>query len=1510
MAVALLCAVGTWAQSPGDDMTSYITNPGFTGNADGWTITGQARYYNKGTGFDGTERFVELCKWDGSWDATISQTVTSLPNGYYKVQAAGQMSGATDTWMKLVANGVENQFSRNGDTNGNILTDGTETTVGGDGAQAGWRYTRVIAKVTDGTLAISVVGHSDIKERWANVDAFTLTYLGTILPDDTDLTPYIVNHSFETRDLTGWTKSGTSTDTGVCTPDGSHATTGADGNFIFNTWWQGVALTQEITNPPTGLYTLKASLASSDDDADAKLFLLAGGNHSDVITITQGTKGQFNDYTYDFSVDDGNTTIGVVGGNADGSYNASGHWWYKADNFRLIYRGARLSDAAGTLPDGSAVTSATWYKVSIASNADYFVHSSVAATISYTTDGSQAVSSATGTDATFSAGETKVISFTEGTLYIKADAATTILIIAKVDGANVTDAFITNPSFENNSDEGWTFSRSPIGGSIKSDGNLSNKVGTYYQQVSNNYTGWNVRQTMSSVPVGKYILSVNSKTSNATTAFNLKMGDKSTPTCLQADAATYYVAYEVEEAEDVIIGFDANATGGSGNNSYWRYDNFTLTYYSTLPDVSISSLTSEAMAADVRAALDAANTAYTSGKTVANYNALQTAIVNAKTSIAAFAANTGDDADWTGIIQNPSFENWDGSNPIGWTQVAVGNGDIKKEGGIGEDSGSYRFYIWSATAGAGYVKQTIKNLPAGNYKLSAYMFSEAGDALTLTAGSISGSVLASDGSANLIEVYFTQVSDGDVEISAKHSNTWFNIDNFHLTLNPTLPAEISGVSGKMKASVSTAQTTAINAYNAVDGQTFANMLTAQAAKEEAIKSIKIYNNIATIRSNYATKAGALDDDGQDAYDTAINIASTGAETKYEAGDYETAAQAEEAYHSDYVTAVKAQTTENTDMTEAIVNPSFESDLSTGWSTGDMGRQNNTAFDKKSGTYYVERYHVAGEKYIKQTLTGFHSGVYTLTAAAYATNSTSPKLYVKVGGTESFTTVTDSKDYSVSFNYDDSETLEIGFSATLTSDGWVCVDNFRLTYDDDALPTSLDEVTGYMNADVKTAANTAIAAYNSDKTIANYSAAQAAITDAEASRAVYVTINDTKTTYQGKADALDPAGQAAYTTAVNAEDPDGAATKYENGTYVTALEAELAFMADLATASKAQATAGADMTGAIINNSFETGTTDGWTYTTSNDHGAKLNSNNTYKMSNVDGSYLFNIWSTGYPISQILTDMPAGTYRLTAVMGTDAGATLNVKLGDATGSASSVDKGTGVVVSVEKTLATAGNLTVEADAGGSHWYKVDNFRLTYLGVQKNVTVSAKAGKFGTVILPFAYDFAADEDFSHIEFYSCGSVTGSHLELEEVTTPAANTPYIIKNNGESNISLAISGYSDAALNDSYTAGNLTGVYTEATIAASDELNSRYVLQTEGDVQAFYKVVEDFIATPYKCYLTVPTALGVKAFSLDIEDAIQSVEVIRSENAEIFNLAGQKMNKLQKGVNIVNGKKVLVK
>ena len=224
---------------------------------------------------------------------------------------------------------------------------------------------------------------------------------------------------------------------------------------------------------------------------------------------------------------------------------------------------------------------------------------------------------------------------------------------------------------------------------------------------------------------------------------------------------------------------------------------------------------------------------------------------------------------------------------------------------------------------------------------------------------------------------------------------------------------------------------------------------------------------------------------------------------------------------------------------------------------------------------------------------------------------------------------------------------------------------------------------------------------------------------------------------------------------------------------------------------------------------------------------------------------------------------------------------------------------------------SGNLTITITVANDSKVSWLSFKDMMLKPKADVIVSAKAGKYGTVILPFTYNFKGDEDFSNITFYSCASVNNSYTQIEEVSTPEANTPYIIKNNGESDFSKTISGFS-VAEESSYTVGLLTGVYTNADIPVSDASYSYYVLQTHDDgVQAFYKVDAALTATAYKCYLKVPvTTPPVKAFKFDIFDAINAIEAEQNEKTEIFNLAGQRMSKVQKGVNIINGKKVLVK
>ena len=143
----------------------------------------------------------------------------------------------------------------------------------------------------------------------------------------------------------------------------------------------------------------------------------------------------------------------------------------------------------------------------------------------------------------------------------------------------------------------------------------------------------------------------------------------------------------------------------------------------------------------------------------------------------------------------------------------------------------------------------------------------------------------------------------------------------------------------------------------------------------------------------------------------------------------------------------------------------------------------------------------------------------------------------------------------------------------------------------------------------------------------------------------------------------------------------------------------------------KATEGADMTFVIVNPSFENGTT-GWTYETSNDHGAKEVRNDTYAMTNADGNYLFNIWSSGNQISQVIEDLPNGTYKLKAVAATDGGQQIQLNANDKSYKIDAIDKGTGVEGEVEFNVLD-NKATIGAEGVNKYWYKVDNFRLTYV-----------------------------------------------------------------------------------------------------------------------------------------------------------------------------------------------------
>lgn len=198
---------------------------------------------------------------------------------------------------------------------------------------------------------------------------------------------------------------------------------------------------------------------------------------------------------------------------------------------------------------------------------------------------------------------------------------------------------------------------------------------------------------------------------------------------------------------------------------------------------------------------------------------------------------------------------------------------------------------------------------------------------------------------------------------------------------------------------------------------------------------------------------------------------------------------------------------------------------------------------------------------------------------------------------------------------------------------------------------------------------------------------------------------------------------------------------------------------------------------------------------------------------------------------------------------------------------------------------------------------DNYELAIKPAAKK-EIEIKVAKYGTVILP------ADDSngLLSVKFYSVNSLENNELVLtEEDGDLKANTPYIVENlNTIEDAFVQLEKYANA-FKSSYTNGLLTGVFAD-----TEAPTGSYVLQKQNDKIAFYAVsAEDPITVPAgKAYLTDPANTEAKAISFPSATAIKAIDALTSGSAKIYDVNGREINKLQKGINIVNGVKVLVK
>lgn len=231
----------------------------------------------------------------------------------------------------------------------------------------------------------------------------------------------------------------------------------------------------------------------------------------------------------------------------------------------------------------------------------------------------------------------------------------------------------------------------------------------------------------------------------------------------------------------------------------------------------------------------------------------------------------------------------------------------------------------------------------------------------------------------------------------------------------------------------------------------------------------------------------------------------------------------------------------------------------------------------------------------------------------------------------------------------------------------------------------------------------------------------------------------------------------------------------------------------------------------------------------------------------------------------------------------------------------VKKGVGATVEEAYNKETGVlTITVKGNDYDADSTSVTTYTIQFYNASATLAVNSSA-QYGTFCAPFDVTIPAG-----VQAFTISGIeeNGKLTLVEQKNTIPAHTPVIVYSESASGINEVQFG---VATSSTATSKYLTGVYTDTKAPVGS-----YVLQNQRGRVGFYQVQEGIqpMVRANRAYLTVPASANVKAFYMEDATAIQAVEELLGGKAEIYDLAGRRLQKLQKGINIVGGKKVLVK
>lgn len=553
--------------------------------------------------------------------------------------------------------------------------------------------------------------------------------------------------------------------------------------------------------------------------------------------------------------------------------------------------------------------------------------------------------------------------------------------------------------------------------------------------------------------------------------------------------------------------------------------------------------------------------------------------------------------------------------------------------------------------------------------------------------------------------------------------------------------------------------------------------------------------------------------------------------------------------------------EGVSYTSAIINPSFEFGTTLGWDAtfvGDTGVKPNSdatyTFESCDGDYLFNTWQDGKGTVLSQTIPGLPAGHYRLRATVAADQNS--YIWFEANGQKQSFKIERQKDKAAVFSleFDVAESTE---AVTISvrggnADGsypdlggsWYKIDKFELTRHGDT------------------------------KVCFFYDRLQKAITRTDQIAATLPDKYRTQWSAKDYRDLFDEHWKAEHE---NVPEADADPMHGSNG-----LKEIEELYSRLRALIFSQSETGADMSGAITNYSFELGDMTAWNIEMEPNSDTKVTKNeDVYVTEGLDRDYLFNAYanSKAAPLTQTVKGVPAGKYRLSALVASDAGNRFYLAVNNTPGEmVTTGDKGTFQPISVEFEVTQEGEdiligLYPSADGNFNSdlsplnlgpWFKADKFTLTLLGRDVDIDWNMETDNYGTIMLPFEADIPAG-----LEVYSViapsqsqvngGNVAYSLLTLQKADRIEANTPYLVKKTPADPVVRTASttdgiyrfSGTTTHTKDTYKSGLLTGTFAEMLPAEGDH----HLVSFNGNTGFIYHngEVEHGAVAPYHAFIT---------------------------------------------------------